>query len=165
MTIEQKKEALINAVSEAWDNPFYDWDLEASEGNPDVYVLGEKEYGKGFIFFMDGCRDIYGGVIWVEYEPEKDFVGIYIKDRPIQQKFKEDIIHLFEKHAPFNMKVSFENESTPIISRKEKVQPQDLVKFFKDFRVAYDEYYPLFYMVTVSAIKWYDGFHIDGADC
>ena len=114
---------------------------------------------------MAGCRDLYGGIIWVEYNPEDDIVGIYIKDRPIQPKFKEDVVHLFEKYAPFNMKVSFEGESTPIIFRKEKVEPQDFIKFFQDFRAAYDEYYPLFYMVTVSAIKWYDGFYIEGADC
>lgn len=163
--VEQKKEALINAVIKAWDDPFCDWELEESEDNPNVLVLGTKTPKTGFVFFMAGCRDLYGGIIWVEYEPEEDLVGIYIKDRAVQPQFKEDIVNLFEKYAPFNMKVSFEGESTPIISRKEKVEPQDFVNFFEDFRAAYDKYYPLFYMVTVSAIKWYDGFYIAGADC
>ena len=47
----------------------------------------------------------------------------------------------------------------------EKLEPKDFLQFFKDFRKAYDEFCPLFYMFTVSAKAWYDGFAIEGADC
>ena len=63
------------------------------------------------------------------------------------------------------MRVVYEDDATPIIMRDEKVEPADLLKFFNDFRKAYDEYYPLFYMVSVSAKKWYDGFNVAGSDC
>ena len=89
----------------------------------------------------------------------------YVENHKGSEAICEYIVNLFEKYSPFNMKISFEGESTPIISRIDKVEPQDFVKFFRDFRAAYDEYYPLFYMVTVSAVKWYDGFYIAGADC
>jgi hypothetical protein len=72
---------------------------------------------------------------------------------------------LFEKYAPFNMQVKYERNSTPILWRVEKLEPKDFLQFFKDFRKAYDEFYPLFYMFTVSAKAWYDGFAIEGADC
>ena len=49
--------------------------------------------------------------------------------------------------------------------REDKIEPADLLKFFNDFRKAYDAYYPLFYMVSVSAKKWYDRFNIAGSDC
>ena len=165
MTIEEKNEALYNAVNSAWNDAFFEWDPLELEGEPNVFIMGEKNPEKGFIFYLAGCRDTYGGYIWVEYEPEKDMVGIYIKDRPIQSKFKEDLKTLFEKHSPFNMKVSYECESIPIISRKEKVEPKDFLQFFREFKKAYDEYYPLFYMFTVSAQQWYDGFYIDFCHC
>lgn len=166
MTINEKNEALYNAVNSAWNNSFDGWEeLEKSKENPDVFILGIKNQGEGFIFYLAGCRDTYGGWIWIEYEPEEDMVGVYIKDRPIQPKFKEDLKNLFEKHSPFNMKVSYEDESTPLISRKEKVEPKDFLKYFREFKKAYDEYYPLFYMFSVSAIRWYDGFYISGCDC
>ena len=136
-----------------------------SENNSKMFVFGEKTNENGFAFFLAGCEDTYGGWIWIEYEPEKDMVGVYIKDRPIQAKFKEDLKSLFEKYAPFNMKVSFERSTTPILSRKEKVETKDLLKFFKEFKKAYNEYYPLFYMFTVSAKEWYEGFNIYGSDC
>ena len=63
------------------------------------------------------------------------------------------------------MKVSYEGKTTPVISRKEKVEPKDFLQFFREFKKAYDEYYPLFYMFTVSAQQWYDGFYIDFCDC
>ena len=166
MTTEQKKEALYKAINTAWDGAFEGWgDFEKSEKDPNVGIMGVRTNDEGFAFFLAGCRDTYGGWIWVEYDPTKDIVGIFIKDRPIQAKFKEDLKALFEKYSPFGMKVSYERKTTPVISRKEKVEPKDFVKFFRDFRTAYDEYYPLFYMVSVSAIKWYDGFYIAGADC
>lgn len=165
MTIEEKNEALCNAVNNAWDDAFFEWEPLKSEDEPNVFIMGEKKPGKGFIFLLAGCRDTYGGWIWIEYEPEKDLVGIHIKDRPIQSKFKEDIKTLFEKYSPFNMKVSYEGESTPVISRIEKVEPKDFLNFFEEFKRAYDEYYPLFYMFTVSAQQWYDGFYIDFCDC
>ena len=160
MTIEEKNEALCNAVNSAWNDAFFDWEALETEEDPNVFIIGVKYSGKGLSFYLAGCKDSYGGRIWIEYEPEKDLVGIYIKDRPIQPKFKEDLKKLFEKHSPFNMKVSYEGESTPIISRKEKVEPKDFITFFGEFKKAYDEYYPLFYMFSVSAIKWYDGFYI-----
>lgn len=62
------------------------------------------------------------------------------------------------------MKVSFERKTTPLISRKERVEPKDMLKFFKDFRKAYNEYYPLFYMFSVGSKEWYNGFNIIGSD-
>ena len=165
MTIEEKNEALVNAVNKTWDNAFYDWEMEQDKDNPNLYLLGDRTNENGYLFFLAGCRDTYGGWVWIEYEPNEDTVGIYIKDRPIQSKFKEDITHIFEKYSPFGMKVRYEGESTPVIFRKEKVLPEDFEKFFREFRNAYDEYYPLFYMVSVSAKKWYDGFYIAFADC
>lgn len=165
MTTEKKLETLCIAANKAWDDTFYDCDMEQLDDNPKVFTLGEQTDENGYLFFLAGCRDTYGGWLWIEYEPEDDLVGIYIKDRPIQPKFKEDIEKLFEKHSPFNMRVSFEGESTPIISCKEKVLPENLEEFFRGFREAYDENYPLFYMVSVSAKKWYDGFCISFADC
>ena len=165
MTIEEKKEALYEAVNSAWDGAFDGWEWEESEDNPNAFVLGEKTGGNGFAFFLMGCEDIFGGLIWVEYEPEKDMVGIYVKYTSIQAKFKEDLEALFEKYSPFNMTVSYKSDLTPVISRKEKVEPKDFTKFFKEFKKAYDEYYPLFYMFTVSAKEWYDGFCIEGSDC
>lgn len=165
MTIKEKNEALCNAVNSAWDDAFFEWEPLESEDDPNVFIMGEKNPGKGCLFFLAGCRDTYGGWIWIEYEPEKDLVGIYIKDRPIQPKFKKDLKTLFEKHSPFNMNVSYEGKTTPIISRKEKVEPKDFLQFFREFKKAYDEYYPLFYMFTVSAQQWYDGFYIDFCDC
>ena len=165
MTNEQKLDALYKAVNSAWDDAFDGWDWEESEEKPGVFILGEPSNENGFTFFLAGCEDTYGGWIWVEYMPEEDFVSIIIKDRPIQPKFKEDIKNLFEKYSPFDMRVVYEDNSTPLIMRDDKVAPADLLKFFKDFRKAYDEYYPLFYMVSVSAKKWYDGFNIVGSDC
>lgn len=165
MTIEQKKEALCKAIEIAWDDAFGGWDDLYMANHPNVPVMGNETRDDGFAFFLAGCRDVYGGWIWVDYEPEKDIVGIYIKNRPTLPKFKEDLKALFEKHSPFGMKVSFEGETTPVIFRKEKVEPKDLLEFFREFRKAYDENYPLFYMFTVSAKAWYDGFAIEGADC
>ncbi len=165
MTVEQKLEALYNAVNKAWNYAYDGWEWDEPENKSKPYVLGVKTNKNRFTFFLAGCEDTYGGWIWIEYEPEKDIVGIYIKDRPIQAKFTEDLKNLFEKHSPFNMKVSYERNTTPIISRKEKVETKDLLQFFKEFKVAYKENYPLFYMFTVSAKKWYDGFNIYGSDC
>ena len=78
---------------------------------------------------------------------------------------KDDLKTLFEKYAPFNMQVKYERTSTPVLWRVEKLEPKDFLQFFKDFRKASDECYPLFYMFTVSAKEWYDGFYIEGADC
>ena len=49
--------------------------------------------------------------------------------------------------------------------RKEKVEPENLLKFFKEFKVAYKEHYPLFYMFTVSAKELYDGTCVTSGDC
>lgn len=165
MANEKKLDALYEAVNSAWDDAFEGWEWDESEDKPGMFILGEPSRENGFTFFLEGCEDIYGGWIWIEYDPEKDLVGVYIKNRPIQEKLKEGIDDLFKKYSPFDMCVVYEDSSTPIIMREEKVEPADFVKFFDDFRKAYDEYYPLFYMVTVSAKRWYDGFRITGADC
>lgn len=165
MTTEKKLEALYSAVNNAWDDAFDGWEWSESENNPNVFILGENTIDNGYTFFLSGCEDIYGGWIWIEYEPEKDIVGIYVKDRPIQPKFKEDLKNLFEKYSPFNMKVRFERNTTPILYRKEVVELKGLTKYFKEFKKAYSANYPLFYMFTVSAKEWYDEFRICGADC
>ena len=164
MTNEQKLETLYKAVNTAWDDAFDGWEWEESD-KLGLFILGEPSNENGFTFFLAGCEDTYGGWIWIEYEPEKNIVGLYIKDRPIQTKFKDDLKALFAKHAPFDMKLTFERQTTPILSRKEKVETKDLLKFFREFRKAYKEYYPLVYMVSVSAKEWYDGFNIAGSDC
>ena len=92
-------------------------------------------------------------------------VGIYVKDRPIQAKFKEDLKSLFEKYSPFNRKVSYKNSTIPVLFRKEKVETKDLLKFFNEFKKAYKENYPLFYMFTVYAKELYEGFSVEGEDC
>lgn len=165
MTKEQKLEALFKAVNKSWKGAFDGWEWASCDEESQRYLLGEPMTFWGFAFFLTGCEDIYGGVIWLEYEPEKDLVGIYVKDRAIHPKFKDDMKALFEKHAPFGMKVSFGEKDIPILSREEKVAPKDLVKFFDEFKEAYRENYPLFYMFTVSAKSWYDGFSVAGSDC
>ena len=165
MTVEQKLDVLYNAVNKAWENAFDGWEWITDDSNPNKYILGDTTKENGFLFFLAGCLDTYGGWIWIEYEPQNDIVGIYIKNRPIQPELKEDLAILFEKHSPFNMKVMYEDISTPIISRVEKVQPKFLLNYFNEFRNAYDKFYPLFYMFSVSAIKWYDGFYIAGSGC
>ena len=165
MTAEAKKEALYKAVNTAWNGAFDGWEWLENEESGKPLLLGEDTAENGFAFFLAGCRDAYGGWIWIEYEPEKDLVGIYIKDRPILAKFKDDLKALFEKHAPFGMQVKYERKTTPIIWRKEKVEPKDFLAFFRGFKQAYNENYPLFYMFTVSAKGWYDGFEIASADC
>lgn len=165
MKVEQKLEALYSAVNKVWDDAYDGWEWEEDEKNPQKFVLGEKTNEYGFTFFLSGCEDAYGGWIWIEYEPENDLVGIYIKDRPIQSKFTEDLKALFDKYSPFGMRVSYESKTTPIISRIEKVEIKDLTNFFREFKREYKENYPLFYMFTVSAREWYDGFSVVGSDC
>lgn len=165
MTIEEKFDALYNAANKAWKGAFEGWEWYEDSVASKKYVLGEKNQGNGFAFFLAGCRDSYGGLFWVEYDAQKDTVGIFVKERPIQEKFKEDLKSLFEKYAPFQMQVKYERTSTPVLWRVEKVEPENFLQFFKDFRKAYDEFYPLFYMFTVSAKAWYDGFSIASSDC
>ena len=165
MTIKDKFDALYNAANKAWDGAFDGWEWDESNVESKRYVLGEKTNTNGFAFFTAGCRDIYGGLIWVEYDAKEDTLGIFVKDRPIQEKFMDDLKTLFEKYAPFNMQVKYERKSTPVLWRKEKVEPKYFLQFFKEFRKAYDEFYPLFYMFSVSAKGWYDGFYIEGSDC
>ena len=161
---KQKMDALYQAVNSAWGNAFCGWEWDKSD-KPGLFILGDPTRDHGHTFFLAGFEDEYGGWvysgwIWIEYEPEKDLVGIYIKNESIKAKFKDDLKAAFKKHAPFGMKLSFERQTTPIISKNEKVEVKDLLKYFKDFRKAYNEYYPLFYMVTVSTKQWYDRFHI-----
>lgn len=169
MTINEKKEALRDALSEVWENSVFNYEWikwEASEESANAFVLsGKVSERERYTFYLAGCEDAWGGMIYVDYAPEEDLVGIYIKDRPIQAKFKDDLLNLFKKHSPFNMKLSFDDEMTPLLSRKEKVAPKDFQNFLGEFRKAYDEYYPLFYMISVSAVKWYDGFQIRSTHC
>ena len=165
MTTEEKLDALYEAVNKAWDGVFEGLDWIETEENSNRFMLGEDTTEHFFCFFLAGCRDTYGGWIWVEYAPEENKVGIYIKDRPIQPYLKDDLKNLFEKHAPFGMEVVYEKESTPIIRREETVLPENLEDFFAQFKAAYDAHYALFYMFSVSAIRWYDGFCIDCSDC
>lgn len=160
MTIEQKLDALYDAVNNAWDYAFDGWEWDESEDSPNRFVLGEKTNENGFTFFLAATEDSYGGWIWIEYEPETDIVEVFIKDKPIQEKFKEDLKNLFEKYSPFNMKVSYERNTTPILSRMAVVEPEEFFEFFNEFKKAYKDNYPLFYMFTVSAKEFYDGFGI-----
>lgn len=73
---------------------------------------------------------VAGNTIDLEYNPEEDIITIYVKDQPIQAKFKDDIVSIFEKYSPFNMELSFDNDLVPTLSRKEKVSPDDFSTFF-----------------------------------
>ena len=163
MECEKKLDCLYAAVNKAWNNAFDGWEWIEIEGKHNVFMLGESE-PYDFAYFISANEEMYNGMIWIEYAPEKDMVGVYIKGEPIQTKFKEDFKSLFEKYSPFGMKVSYKR-STPVFSRKEKVEPSGLYAFFNDFKKAYKQYYPLFYMFTVSEKDLYEGFYIDGMDC
>lgn len=166
MTIEQKKEALHDALSETLCSVFNVIEWEESIDDPNLFILDRKESVRAErTMYLAGCRDAWGGTISFKYNPVDDIVGIYIKDRPIQAKFKDDLLSLFDKYSPFDMKLSFDKKMTPILSKEEKVEPKDFRNFLNEFRKAYDEYYPLFYMITVSAIEWYDGFDIGSTYC
>lgn len=166
MTVERKKNMLRSALSEAWCSTFELIQWEESKDKPNVFVLDRKEGERSErTCYLAGCHDICGGTISIEYNPTQDIVRLLIKDRPIQPKFKEDLLNLFDKYSPFGMKLSFDDELIPILSREEKVEPEDFLNFFNEFRKAYDEFYPLFYMITVSAVEWYDGFNIRSTYC
>ena len=165
MTVEQKLDALYNAVNKAWDNAFYGWEWMKPESKSKPYILGEKSSEYGFAFFLGGNEAVWGGLIWIEYAPQKDIVGIYIKNKPIKDYLTDDLKNLFEKHSPFNMSVSYQRKTTPIISRTEKVEPQNLLNYFREFRKAYKEYYPLFYMFDVSEKEFFDGICVTSGDC
>jgi len=158
MTVEQKKEALLKALGEVWDRMFYDWKWEESKDNSKVFELSGKDGPYDFVPYLAGCRDAWSSRVCIEYRPEEDIVGLYIKERPIKAEFKDELLRLFDKYSPFGMKLSFDNKLAPIMSREEKVEVKDFPAFLGEFRKAYDEYYPVFYMVTVCAIEWYDGF-------
>ena len=159
MTIEQKKEALLKELGEIWKMSS-GWKWKASKDNPNLFVLDGKEGPYIFTPYLAGCVDAWDSELKIEYTPEDDLIGICLKYRPIKAKFKEDLASIFEKHSPFQMVLTFDDKLTPIISRKAKVSPDDFKTFLDEFRKVYDENYPLFYMMTVSAIEWYDGFRI-----
>ena len=161
MTTEQKKDALLKALGEAWGKMFSDWKWKESAENPNSFVLDGTEGPYVFIPYLAGCRDAWDSELSVEYSPEEDTVAICLKYRPIKAKFKDDLVEIFEKHSPFQMSLSFDDNLTPVISRRAKVAPKDFKTFLGEFREVYDENYPLFYMVTVSAIEWYDGFCVE----
>ena len=120
MTVEQKLEALYEAVNEAWDNAFEGWEWSDPFVEWEPYVLGEKCPENGFAFFLGGCEAFFNGLIWIEYKPEEDIVEICVEGRPIKDYLIEDLKNLFEKHSPFNMTVSYNSKTIPVISRKEK---------------------------------------------
>lgn len=161
MTTEHKKEALLKALGETWAKMLSDWKWKTSTGNPNSFVLDGNEGPYVFTPYLAGCCDAWDSELCVEYTPEEDIVGIYLKYRPIKAKFKDDLAEIFEKHSPFQMSLSFDDNLTPVISRRAKVAPKDFKTFLGEFRKVYDENYPLFYMVTVSAIEWYDGFRVE----
>lgn len=163
MTTEKKLETLWNAANKAWDDAFGGWEWD--ELTPKHFLMGENEEENGFAFFLGVSDNADSGMLWIEYEPEADRVKVVIKNRPIHAKYKEDLKALFEKYAPFDMKVSYVKSTTPVLSRTEKVKPKEMLRFFKAFRKAYQEHYPLFYMFTVSAKEWNDGFYITSSDC
>ena len=68
MIVEEKFDALYNAANKAWGGAFEGWEWEWYEDNVESkkYVLGEKDKSNGFAFFLAGCRDIYGGLFWLE---------------------------------------------------------------------------------------------------
>ncbi len=103
-------------------------------------------------------------MISVEYSPTEDLIEIYLTHRPIKEKFKEDLVNLFAKHTPFNMDLSFDEKMTPIVSKKEKIEPTAFKDFLGEFRQAYNEYYPIFYMIAVCETEWYDGFSFNCYD-
>lgn len=165
MTNEKKLAALYNAANRTWNDAFDGWDWVDINGKQKRYLLGENDPGNGFAFFLSANEDLYSGLIYIEYEPGTDVVKVVVKTRPILARFKEDIKNLFEKHSPFNMSVSFEKGTTPILTREEKVEPEGFLNFLKEFKKSFKEYYPLFYMFTIAEKEWYERFHVESTDC
>ena len=165
MNSEQKKEALRNAASEELSSVYDLYKWKKVKGSENLFVLSGECGSEVRKAYLAGCEDAWGGEIYIDYNPTKDIVGIYIKDRPIQEKFKDDLIMLVEKHAPFKMQLSFDKDLSPLLSRTEKVEPQNFSEFFGEFRKEYDENFPLFYMISVSAKEWYDGFSVRETYC
>jgi hypothetical protein len=164
MTNEEKVELLFTAANKSWNNAFEGWECSEIKGKSKRFLLGENKPQYGFAFFIGANEDMYNGIIWIEYAPEKDMVELYIKGRPIQEKFKEDFKALFEKYSPFGMTVSY-SRNNPVFAKKAKVEPADIPAFFNDFKNAYKDYYPLFYMFTGGEKELYEGFYIMGEDC
>ena len=170
MTNEQKKDVLRKALAETWDRMFEDFEWEESKDSPNSFMWGNKVREQGsypsyeYTFYLAGCTDLYGNTIDVEYNPEEDMISIYIKDRPIQAKFKDDIVAIFEKYSPFNMELSFGDNLIPTLTRREKVSPNGFSAFLGEFCKAYEEYNFLFYMITICATEWYDGFQIRASE-
>ena len=158
MTIEQKKEALLNALGESWDKMFRDFKWKASENNANLFELSGELGPYNPIPYLAGCVDANSSKICVEYNPKEDRIGIYLKYRPIDSKFQGDLENIFNKYTPFDMKLSFEENLTPTISREERVEPTEFAAFLDNFRKAYNEYFAIFYMVTVCETELYDGF-------
>ena len=165
MTIEQKKEALRNAASKGLSSVYDLYEWKKVKDSESLFVLSGDCGSEARKVYLAGCKEAWGGEIYIDYNPEEDLVGIYIKDRPVQEKFKEDLLMLVEKHSPFKMQLSFDEELAPVLSRKEKVEPQNFAEFFEEFRKDYEENFPLYYMISVSAKKWYDGFNIGCSYC
>lgn len=164
MTIEQKKQALSNALAETWDRMFRSFEWKASKEKPNSFTWKNKIGPYEYTFYLVGCTDLYGNTIDIEYNPEEDVITIYVKDRPIQARFKDDIVAIFEKYSPFNMELSFDDDLVPTLSRKEKVYPSDFSTFLGEFCKAYEEFNFLFYMITICATEWYDGFEIRASE-
>lgn len=159
MTNEEKQKVLYADINESWDNAFDGWLWFEAEGNPNRFILGENHPELTGLAFFVGMNDWWpSGTIWIEYEPEKDAVEIIMEGRPIEEQFIGDFKALFEKYSPFGMEVTFK-EAIPVISKKATVEPTNFLEFFDDFKEAYEEYYPLFYMFSA---EFFEGFHVKG---
>ena len=134
MTIEQKKEALRNAASKELSSVYDLYKWKKVTGSENLFVLSGECGSEVRKAYLAGCEDAWGGEIFIDYNPEEDIVGIYIKDRPIQEKFKDDLMVLVEKYAPFKMQLSFDKDLSPLLSRTEKVEPQNFSRFFEEFK-------------------------------
>lgn len=163
MTNEEKLELLFDSTNRVWKNTFDGWEWD--EVNPNRFLLGENNEKNGFAFFVGVNGVINSGLFWIEYEPEIDQVEVFVKGSAVIDEFKDDFKNLFEKYSPFNMKVSFDENSVPLLSRKEIVKPEDFDTFFTEFKEVYQAYYPLFYMFTISEKQLNEGFYIEGMDC
>lgn len=123
---------------------FKNFEWEESKNNPNSFMLGHKTrvlgpyYSSEYVFYLAGCVDLYGNTIDVEYIPEEGIISIYVKDLPIQAKFKDDIVAIFEKYSPFNMELSFDDNLIPTLTRRERVSPNDFSAFLGEFCKAYE---------------------------
>lgn len=158
---------LHNAINIGWNGTGYFFGGAKRIEGTERITIGEDQSrcdnpgaSGTYIYFLAGNRDYWGGWIWIEYDPLNDTVGIYIKDRQVLPQYRDDVKQLFDKHSPFNLKLEFDENNVPLMSRVEKVAIENLASFFADFKKAYDEHSALFYMVSIIAKDCYDGFAV-----